>query len=612
MKKCAWLLILTGMAATATAQLKDTSAVTQTMERILNEYEALGDSTLILADEMEAASKRLNYTAGITDAIRARGLYYDWKEDYNSAQQQYLSALQIAEQKGLLGQQSALCLDIMGVYLAIQQLDKAKSYAFRAIHVATQAGKQKHIAVGYSNLGIVYRRQEKYDSAYWSYQQALRIKEAIKDTVGIINTSMNIGSLLVYMEAYSEALRYFDRNLAYHLQKKDSSSLWFDYSNKGGVLVKLKQYQLSQRYLDTSLVIAKALQSKAKEAQVYELYSELYREQGDYKLAYDFLQKGKSLKSESINEETSKAIAALEEKYKAEKREQQNKLLTAEVEQQKLQKRNTRILAAAAAMVAALIAFALFLNRRKNARLQEKNELISRQNDKLAELNFEKNSLISIVSHDLSGPFANIKLWSEVLRSDPTPVSPVQQDALTEIGKSALYGEKLIRNILDVEKAETSLHRLSLERFDLKIYTEDIVKSARPSADKKSIQLHYDSPEKSTLILSDKQMVSRIVENLLSNAIKYTPPGKNVWVSISEENDAVRIQVRDEGVGIEKDELPRLFSRYQQLSSKPTAGEDSTGLGLSIVKRIVDELNGKIFAESEPGKGSLFTVVLRK
>jgi signal transduction histidine kinase len=112
--------------------------------------------------------------------------------------------------------------------------------------------------------------------------------------------------------------------------------------------------------------------------------------------------------------------------------------------------------------------------------------------------------------------------------------------------------------------------------------------------------------------VSDKQLVSRICENLFSNAIKYSLPGRNVWISLSGTHDAVNIKVKDEGVGIPQEELPNLFSKYSKISTTPTAGESSTGLGLSIVKRIVEELNGSVFCESEPGKGSLFTVVLKK
>jgi signal transduction histidine kinase len=124
--------------------------------------------------------------------------------------------------------------------------------------------------------------------------------------------------------------------------------------------------------------------------------------------------------------------------------------------------------------------------------------------------------------------------------------------------------------------------------------------------------LHLDCPSRAVYFLSDRQLLGRMLENLLSNAIKYTTTGKNVWLSVSEEKDAVSLKVRDEGVGIQPDELPHLFAKYSKISSRPTNGESSTGLGLAIVKRICEELNGQISCESSPGIGSVFTVVLKK
>ena len=153
---------------------------------------------------------------------------------------------------------------------------------------------------------------------------------------------------------------------------------------------------------------------------------------------------------------------------------------------------------------------------------------------------------------------------------------------------------------------------MQLEKFDLRTFAEEMVDNFKPMADKKNISLHAVTSGKKMFILSDPYLVGRICENLLSNAIKYTPQGRNVWLSIHDEHDHIGIKVRDEGVGIDKEELPFLFSKYSKISSRPTDGEASNGLGLSIVKRIVEEINGRITCESQIGVGSVFTVSLKK
>jgi signal transduction histidine kinase len=255
---------------------------------------------------------------------------------------------------------------------------------------------------------------------------------------------------------------------------------------------------------------------------------------------------------------------------------------------------------------------AFIVKRKANSQLQANNDLFVRQNERLSELNEEKNSLISIVSHDLSTPFASIGMWQQLLQSEQDNLTDSQRKALDRIAQATQYGERLIRHILDIEKAETNQNKLQLENLDLRIFAEWRLDNFTPVAANKNISLHLDCPNRSLYFLSDRQLLGRMLDNLLSNAIKYTAPGKNVWMSVSEEKDAVSIKVRDEGVGIQPDELPHLFSKYSKISSQPTNGEASTGLGLAIVKRICEELKGKITCESTLGEGSIFTIVLKK
>jgi signal transduction histidine kinase len=137
----------------------------------------------------------------------------------------------------------------------------------------------------------------------------------------------------------------------------------------------------------------------------------------------------------------------------------------------------------------------------------------------------------------------------------------------------------------------------------------------------KNIMLHFDYPKNATtMVLADRLAVEQIIDNIISNAVKYSPHGKNVWVSVEErtmtlkanENmkNAIVFAVRDEGPGLSEEDKGKLFSKFSRLSAQPTGGEHSTGLGLSIVKKMVELMNGKVWCESELGKGATFLVAL--
>ena len=127
---------------------------------------------------------------------------------------------------------------------------------------------------------------------------------------------------------------------------------------------------------------------------------------------------------------------------------------------------------------------------------------------------------------------------------------------------------------------------------------------------KQSINFSYDNNVE-YIVLADNLKIFRAINNIVGNAIKFSPLGKNIWISISRKNDDIIIQVKDEGPGFKKEELAKIFKENQKFSAKPTGGEVSTGLGLMIVKFILDKHNAKIVVTSEEGKGSLFTMYFK-
>lgn len=248
--------------------------------------------------------------------------------------------------------------------------------------------------------------------------------------------------------------------------------------------------------------------------------------------------------------------------------------------------------------------------RHSHGSLQAKNEALASANEKLFRMSNEKTMFLDIATHDLQLPLSAISMLSETLIKETfEPGSPEQHQVFELIFDATREMKSLLSNYLSASQSDSGRKDLFVTEFDLSLLVQDICSKFTALAAKKKIELQFNN-SRSHILFSDRESCQQIIENLLSNAIKYTYPGKRVFVKIEKNNQRLELSVRDEGQGISPDERPLLFQRFQKLSARPTGGELSTGLGLSIVKYLVDKLKGEITVESEPGKGSVFTVIL--
>lgn len=550
-------------------------------------------------------------------SLRLFGYYYENKANYPQAIDYYLQALEAARRGRFVEHQTEVLADLAAVYTQdMKQPAKAKEIYQECIRLNQRLGNAHSLLNSYINLAAIYNRLGLYDSALLLLNEGLRIGKPLeeKGTDDLTDLYNNLGNTYYYLKKYEQSIAYFRGNYNHDLAGRSPSrqaDIWLDVLNMADSYSEEGVYDSAARYADQALQLAQQLNSTSKESDSYQVLSQLYAHRGDYKKAWEYQREWYSRDTALVNGETYKVTAELQEKYQARERENEKLLLQAEIIQQKFHFLLLLIMAISLLLIAIAAAISFMVKRRANRLLQATNEQIIRQNERLSELNYEKNSLISIVSHDLSTPFASIGMWQQLLLNEKDNLTDSQRKALERIAQATQYGEKLIRHILDVEKAQTD-HKVRLENMDLRIFVESHLDNFTPVAASKNIRLHLECSSRSIYFLSDPQLLGRMLDNLLSNAIKYTGTGKNIWMSVSEDRDAISIKVRDEGVGILPDELPHLFSKYSKITSKPTNGEATTGLGLSIVKRICEELNGQISCESAVGEGSVFTVVLKK
>jgi PAS domain S-box-containing protein len=231
----------------------------------------------------------------------------------------------------------------------------------------------------------------------------------------------------------------------------------------------------------------------------------------------------------------------------------------------------------------------------------------------LKELDKMKTEFIAMVTHELRAPIAAVEQQLTVILNKMAGEVTEKQEQLLSRAKERTRGLlDLIKDLLDLSKIEAGKMVQYKEPLSLLEVVQRVVDLMRSEAENKKIDLQFSSPPKISLIHADRNSMEGIFTNLISNAIKYTPEGGKVWVHLGEESGFVKANVSDTGIGIKKEDLPRIFDRFYRVKSTETRQIVGTGLGLSIVKSIVDAHLGSIIVTSEEGKGTTFAVSFPK
>ncbi len=604
------LLLILAFGPTAFSQT-DTTQLKLIYDRVIDFDESKADSVLFYALYIKERSTQLHFNKGDILSLRLKGIYNEFRNDYDSAINYYYQCLEESKKLKNDEYQAAALGDLAMAYNNINQPEKTKIFYKQALEVAFRRKEVSSIFTNSANLGSIFNKLQQPDSALYYLRQAENLAKTHNINFQLGSLYNNFGNAWFCKKQWDEALKFFKLNYERDITDSDKEMLWYDCINIAEVYIEKKQFDSAQKYLGISTELVRTLKSKRKEAEVYSVYATYYSRQGQYKPAYDFLVKWHDLDTALVSEQMLGTVAELQERFNMKQKDQQNKLLSFEIDRQKYEKRNMTILVIGIALLAVSALTILVLIKRKNEQLQKQNKLIQTQNEKLSKFNTEKNALISIVSHDLNAPFTSIKMWTNILQSDISNFTEDQKKTLYRIQSSADNGELLVRNILRIEKEEIN-RPLNLEFLNVSAFLEDIINIHEPQAQQKDISIIYKNDGNTVEFMCDRYMLRRICENLLSNAIKFSPRGRQVFVLLENKPDHIKIAVTDEGVGIAPEDIPYIFSKYGKISSMPTEGEYSTGLGLSIVKRLVDEFNGKIYCESQLGKGSTFTVELPK
>jgi signal transduction histidine kinase len=241
------------------------------------------------------------------------------------------------------------------------------------------------------------------------------------------------------------------------------------------------------------------------------------------------------------------------------------------------------------------------------------NQALNQQNKVLDTLNQEKNEFLGIAAHDLKNPLAGITLQTTTLKRY---INRMSTDDVLKVAESiegaATRMKDIVVNLLDVNAIETNQIQATPTNFDVCQLLRTLIEDYSKRAELKSITLILDTESPTVFCFADSSKCYQVFDNLLSNAIKFSSHHKNIFLRVryNQNEQTTQIDIVDQGPGLTNEDKQLLFKKFQRLSSKPTGGENSTGLGLSIVLRLVEMMNGRIWCDSEVGQGTTFSVAL--
>jgi two-component system sensor histidine kinase/response regulator len=229
--------------------------------------------------------------------------------------------------------------------------------------------------------------------------------------------------------------------------------------------------------------------------------------------------------------------------------------------------------------------------------------------DRLKQLAEDKDELMGILTHDLKSHLAGIEMSALVLRDR---VVKLQDGRSTQLAENILHsGTQLLSFVKEFLANAAADHGLEIKPTTLNLseVATIAIRQYQEPARRKQLEIVVEAPEQA-FVLADSSALNQVVDNLLSNAIKFSPSGKRIFFKVQSRNSHVEFKIQDQGPGFMPEDKPRLFRRYARLSARPTAGEPSTGLGLSIVNKLVHAMNGELSYHTIPGEGTTFTVQL--
>jgi signal transduction histidine kinase len=591
-------------------------------DQALNEYNKVLDILFLYSDPRIMAK-----------ALNNIGNTYFNKGSYEIALEYYLKSAKVSENLVDKYNFSSPLNNIGVIYAWLSQYEEALHYFLLYYDVIKDSEAKQEKASVLLNIGEAYNKLNNYTDALQYLNRAINIQIELNDRRGLSLSYSNVGDAYSALSKPKIAEEYYHKSIDFARKIKNNDVLLNPLVGAGKLFIHLNQLSKATEKIVEARAIACKIRSKWWQEQTFLLSSKLDSAKGDISGAYVWYKRYFYLHDSLFNEQKSRQVIQMRELYESKKKESEIKQLNEAKKFEELRRTSQRnIFIISLLLLIVIIATLVYwgwskkklskiLIRQKTAikkvnsqlklsmeKIESQNKTLALKNETLEELHREKDGLVGIVAHDLRSPLNRISGLANLIRMCDESTEE-QKMMLNIIQNVCSDGNSLIRDLLDINQYENS-KKLDLKEIDIVQFVTDALKNYDQLAKVKSLTLHfeYDRDVRPQMV-TDRECLVRIFDNLLTNAIKFSPFNRNILIQlVVNEDKSINLMIKDEGPGFQADDLPHLFKKFKKLSARPTGGEPSTGLGLSIVKLLTEDLGGKILVKNATGGGAEVTL----
>lgn len=574
-----------------------------------HDYEKAVDfliSALAIEDSLQLATQQVLTYVALARTFEVVGDYY------NSAQ--FLDQAAHLDRAQMNINALAMILNNLGrVNAAMGELDEALKNFEHVLRYRSDIDKRFE-AEALFNLGHLYTSKGDYNAALKNHKKALAVTRALRDRRAEALSLNDIGVLYGLMKNDEKSHANHEVALEIRQSMNDKRGIAESYNNLGSLY--LRQGEAEKARSNGLLALEYGRESQAQEQMLksYDLLSQSSKKLGDFQNALTYKELGQALHEFIENEAHERQLLETRNRYFLGKKETEiQKLNALRLERERelaagKKFRNILSLLVVLSVVSAGLLFILYLvKRRSNRVLSVAKREVQRQNEKLQQLNTTKDKFFSIISHDLKGPLNSLTSFSRLLIDHTDSLSKEEIQVLAkDLDKSVKNLLTLLENLLEWSRSQTGNIDFTPEVFDLADLLQANKVLLDGQANSKGINIEVVHAGESWVRLH-KQSVNTVIRNLLSNAIKFTAAKGTIQLRLGRHNSRLEVQVADNGVGMPPEVIEKLFRLDSKHSTRGTANEKGTGLGLILCRDFIEKNGGQLRVQSAPGKGSVFT-----